>query len=410
MTASTISYDPFDLETQADPYPAYSRLRRDAPVCFVESLDAYAVSRHADVRRVMHDHRTFSSEAMAALVSRPVEYSLAAMSEEELLADPDMDDDVSIVGTDGDTHTRLRTIVNRGFTPRRMAEQERDARSIARSLVGPLVAAGGGDLQSALAVPFPTTVIAALLGVDPDRRDEFRRWSEHMVLGVFERTTPEQQAAIAASGVEMGAWLDQVVAERAGTDGNDLISVLLRAEMEGGALTAGEMRVFAITLLVAGSITTAYLIGNAVLALTAEPALLDRARTHPDDIGRIVEEALRYEAPVQMMFRTATTDVEIAGVTIPVGATVLPLIGSANRDEAVFANPDRFDPDRATGEHLGFGHGVHFCLGAALARLEARIAIEELLAAAPRLERAGEVSPMTSLVFRGPIAFPVSFG
>jgi cytochrome P450 len=253
-------------------------------------------------------------------------------------------------------------------------------------------------------------VIASLLGVDADRRDEFRRWSEHMVLAVFEPTTPAQQAEIVESGRMMGEWLDDVVARRSGADGDDLISVLLRAEMDGGALTIDEMRGFVFTLLVAGSITTAYLIGSAVVALAEDPSLMARARSRPDDIGKIVEETLRHETPVQMMFRTATEPVEISDVAIPAGATVLPLIGSANRDETVFADPDRFDPDRATGEHLGFGHGVHFCLGAALARLEARVAIEELLAQAPRLELVGEVAQMTSLVFRGPTAVPVSLG
>ena len=280
---------------------------------------------------------------------------------------------------------------------------------LARTFVAPLVDAGGGDLQSTFAIPFPTSVIASLLGVDADRRDEFRRWSEQMVLAVFEPTTPEQQAEIARSGEQMGQWLDEIVAERADTAGDDLVSVLLRAEMEGGALTPDEMRVFVFTLLVAGSITTAYLIGSAVVALVADPSLLVRARSDPDVINRVVEETLRFEAPVQMMFRTATAAVEIVGVPIPEGATVLPLIGSANRDENVFTDPDRFDPDRDTGEHLGFGHGVHFCLGAALARLEARIAIEELLARAPRLDIAGDVTQMTSLVFRGPTAVPLRF-
>jgi cytochrome P450 len=403
---TTIVFDPFDAEVQANPYPAYARLRRDAPVQYVESLDAFAVSRHADVRRVMHDHRTFSSEAMGALVARPVEYSAAAHPDETGPEDPA---GMSIVGTDGDTHTRLRTIVNRGFTPRRMAEQEHEIRVIARSFVEPFVT-GGGDLQSAFAIPFPTAVIASLLGVDADRRDEFRRWSEHMVLAVFEPTTPAQQAEIVESGRMMGEWLDDVVATRSDAGGDDLISVLLRAELEGGALTFEEMRGFVFTLLVAGSITTAYLIGSAVVALAEHPSLMARVRSRPDDIAKVVEETLRHDAPVQMMFRTATEPVEVAGVALPAGATVLPLIGSANRDAAVFADPDRFDPDRATGEHLAFGHGVHFCLGAALARLEARVAIEELIAHAPRLELAGEVAQMTSLVFRGPTAVPLSFG
>jgi cytochrome P450 len=404
----TIAYDPFSIEVQANPYPSYARLRREAPVHYVESLDAFAVSRHDDVRRVMHDHRTFSSEAMAALVARPVEYADAAAPEGTQF---EGDGAISIVGADGDTHTRLLTIVNRGFTPRRMAEQERDIRSIARSFVEQVASNRGGDLQSMFAIPFPTAVIASLLGVDADRRDEFRHWSEQMVLGVFEPTTPEQQSEIARSGEQMGQWLDELVEERAGTLNDDLVSVLLRAEMEGGALTSDEMRGFVITLLVAGSITTAYLIGSAVVAMAADPSLLAQARHDSTVIARIAEETLRYEAPVQLMFRTATTSVEVADVTIPQGATVLALIGSANRDEEVFVNPDRFDPDRTNiGEHIGFGHGVHFCLGAALARLEARIAIEELLAVAPRLEITGDVTQMTSLVFRGPTAVPLVLG
>ncbi len=406
MTKTAITYDPFDAEVQANPYPAYARLRRDAPVHYVESLGAYAVSRHADVRRVMHDHRAFSSEAMADLVARPVEYSIAALPEDEIT---EASGSISIVGTDGATHTRLRTIVNRGFTPRRMAEQEHATRMLARSFASQLVAGGGGDLQSAFAVPFPTAVIASLLGVDAERRDEFRRWAEQMVLAVFEPTSPEQQAEIAASGEQMGQWLDDVVAERSGSTGDDLVSVLLRAEMEGGALNADELSGFVFTLLVAGSITTAYLIGSAVVALDRDPSLLERARHDTAFVGRVAEEALRHETPVQIMFRTATSPVDIAGVTISQGATVLALIGSANRDETVFADPDRFDPDRVTGEHLGFGHGVHFCLGAALARLEARVAIEELLTAAPTLSIAGRVEQMSSLVFRGPTAVPIVF-
>jgi cytochrome P450 len=405
MTPTTLTYDPFSLEVQADPYPSYARLRRESPVHYVESLDAFAVSRHADVRRVMHDHHSFSSEAMAALVARPVDYAREAAADGSQFEDYGQ---VSIVGTDGDTHTRLRTIVNRGFTPRRMAEQEGDIRRVARAFVEQLVAAGGGNLQSILAIPFPTAVIASLLGVDADRRAEFRRWSEHMVLGVFEPTTPEQQGEIARSGEQMGEWLDQIIEERAGTRNDDLVSVLLRAEMEGGALTSDEMRVFVITLLVAGSITTAYLIGSAVVEMARHPTLLARARSDANIVARIVEETLRYETPVQLMFRTATTPVEIAGVTIPQGATVLPIIGSANRDENVFTDPDAFDPDRDTGDHIAFGHGVHFCLGAALARLEARIAIEELLAVAPDLVITGEVAQMTSLVFRGPTAVPLA--
>jgi cytochrome P450 len=367
-------YDPFAAAVQADPYPYYAALRREAPVQYVESLDAYAVSRHADVRRVMHDHRTFSSQAMAALVSRPVQ-----IGNEAGVFDEPTNQTISIVGLDGDDHNRLRTIVNRGFTPRRIARLEQEMRALAGGFVDALVSGERSDLMADFAVPFPTVVIASMLGIDPGRRDDFRRWSEHMVLAVFEPTTPEQQQAIARSGDQMGEYLDAVIATRNGEGGDDLISVLLRAELEGGALTHEELEVFVFTLLVAGSITTAYLIGNAVATLAEEQALLTQVRAEPSICPSLIEESLRCDPPVQMMFRTAMTDVEIAGVRLPKGVTVLPLLGAANRDETVFAEPDRFDLARNCTEQIAFGHGVHFCLGASLARLEARVAVEELL-------------------------------
>ena len=399
----SVVYDPMSPAVQADPYSVYAQLRRSAPVLYVESLDAYAVSRYADVARVMHDHETFSSQAMAALVARPV----------ELTADlgPDSGQDVfgmSIIGTDGDAHARLRLIVNRGFTPRRVAAQEREIRRIASSFVDDFVERGGGDLQSSVAVPFPTAVIASLLGVDPDQRDDFRRWSEHMVIAVFEPNTTAHQDDIARSSEEMGRWLDEVIEVRSRTLGDDLISVLLRAELEGGALTPEELRTFVFTLLVAGSITTAYLIGRTVDVLVHEPGLLELARRDNELLARAVEETLRFDAPVQMMFRTTTVPVQIAGTDVPAGATVLPLIGSANRDEDAFPEPDRFDLARNSRDHLTFGHGSHFCLGAALARLEARILIEQLLTRAAILEPAGEPDHVSSLVFRGPTRLPLT--
>jgi cytochrome P450 len=405
MTHTAVAYDPFAPDVQVDPYPVYAELRRTAPVYYVESLGAYAVSRHADVRRVLHDHARFSSEAMAELVSRPVDIGRQGDAFEDL----PIEGSISIVGLDGDDHTRLRTIVNRGFTPRRIGQLEQEMRAIARPFVNDLVAAGTGDLIAGLAVPFPTVVIAAILGVDPARRVDFRRWSEHMVLAVFESVTAEQQAAVVQSGYEMGEYLDGVFAERAGSEADDLVSVLLRAELEGGALTRQELGVFVFTLLVAGSITTAYLIGNTVMQLVQDPALLAALRAEPELVGATVEETLRHQAPVQMMFRTATTDVEIAGSRIPHGATVLPLIGSANRDDRVFPDPDTFDVRRPTGDQLSFGHGVHYCLGAALARMEAKVALEELLRAASTLDPAGETERITSLVFRGPTALPLHY-
>ncbi|HEX4980081.1 MAG TPA: cytochrome P450 [Ilumatobacteraceae bacterium] len=401
MTTTTpAGYDPLDPAVQADPYPYYVVLRRDDPVQFVSSLGAYVVSRHADVRQVLHDGATFSNEAMAQLVSRAVDFG------EEVVAQPAP---VSIIGADGEQHARLRMIVNRGFTPRRVALLEREMRAMARPYLDRLVERGAGDLQADFAVPFPTVVIATMLGVDPELRDEFRRWAEHMILAVFEPDAADRADEIGQSGEQMDEWLDSVIAERAGRDGDDLISMLLRAELEGGALSHEELRVFVFTLLVAGSITTAYLIGNAANTLARTPQLAARARADRALIPPLVEESLRHDAPAQMMFRTATRNVELAGSVVPKGATVVALLGSANRDHTVFVDPDAFRIERDNRDNLAFGHGAHYCLGAALARLEARVALEQLLAHASHFEPAGEGDRVSSLVFRGPTHLPMWF-
>jgi cytochrome P450 len=401
-----VDYEPLGPEIQADPYPCYAALRTHAPVYFVNSMNAYAVSRYADVRRVLHDHHTFSNEAMAVLVSRPTEFAADA----ELLDHGDSASAaISIIGHDGDEHRRLRLIVNRAFTPRRLSGIETEMRARARGFVETLAARRGGDLQSGLSVPFPTIVIAELLGVDSRQRDDFRRWSEHMVRGVFEPLDSAEQAEVANAGAQMGDWLDEQIAARAGCDGDDVVSVLLEAEAGGGALTRDELQVFVFTLLVAGSITTAYLIGSAVHLLAKDPALLRALKDDASRVAAFVEETLRYETPTQLMFRTATVEVTIAETTIPRGATVLAVLGSANRDAAVFDRADTFDPSRDASEHLAFGHGPHFCLGAALARLEARVALEELVQRVDRIELAGDSEPVTSMVFRGPTRLPLTF-
>jgi len=401
-----LAYEPLADDVQANPYPFYAALREQAPAYWLESLQSFVVSRYDDVRRVMHDHNAFSSEAMGALVSRPVEYADAA---DALDAYDRSDFPNSIVGLDGAAHARLRSIVNRGFTPKRMGVLEAEMRRTARSFADPLVAAGAGDLQSGLSVPFPTTVIAQLLGVPPERRDDFRRWSEWMVRGVFEPLDAHQQTEVANAGREMGEYLAAVIDERGDGRGDDLLSVLLDAEPEGGALTPPELEVFVFTLLIAGSITTAYLIGRATQLLAADPVLLAWTRADRGRVPRVVEETLRYDTPVQLMFRTATADVVLAGTTIPNRSTVVALLGSANRDPAIFNHPDHFDPMRESTEHLSFGHGVHFCLGAALARLEARVALEELLAQTTVLEPDGDAARVASIVFRGPTRLPLLF-
>jgi len=399
-------YDPLDPLTREDPYPSYAALRREAPVYQVPSLGGvWAISRHADVVAVLHSPERFSSAAMAAAVRKPADLAPADSAGEA--PDPAA---MSIIGADPPAHTRLRSIVSRAFTPRRIADLEPRVREIARDLLARFVPRGECDLVADYAVPLPVGVIAELLGIDRERYADFKRWSDAAMRAVFDSPSPEEAEQLGQALAEMNDYVEQAIAARRSRPGDDLIGTLLRAESQEGALTADEVRLFVFTLLVAGNVTTTHLIGNAMLALLAHPGELARVTHTPALVPGLVEEALRYDAPVQLMLRTATRDVDIAGVTIPRGAIVAPLSGSANRDDRVFPDPDRFDVTRDSKDQLAFGHGIHFCLGAALARLEARVAFEELL---PRIRdpiHADERVTWTNvLTLRGPTALRLRF-
>jgi cytochrome P450 len=256
----------------------------------------------------------------------------------------------------------------------------------------------------------PITVIAEMLGIDPERRADFKRWSDAAVQGVFEPLDEAQQKLVGEQLAAMGDYFDLVIEERRRRPGDDLVSVLIRAEAEHGALTPLELRVFVFTLLVAGVVSTTHLLANGMRALVSHPAELAKVTAAPALVPSLVEEALRYDAPVQMLWRTATEEVVLSDVTLPPDATVGVLFGSANRDGTVFPEPDRFDVARAPRDHLAFGHGVHYCLGAALARLEARMAFDALLRRMREPEVVGEPAPnLRSLVFRGPVRLPLRF-
>lgn len=394
VAAEAESFDPFDPLIAADPYPWYEALRNDAPVHHVDAHDLWVVSRHHDVRTVLGDAATFSNAAMAAAVSRP---------SHRTGNEPDA---ISIIGLDGDDHTRLRSIVNRGFTPRRVAELTDLTTAMVDELLLPIRGEGPFDLVAELAAPVPNRVIAVMLGVDVNIQADFGRWAELMVGAVFDPDGAGDDVALEAANDQMNRWLDDAMEQRVIHDGDDLVSVLMRAE-DDDVLTSAEMRVFVFTLLVAGSFTTRHLIANTVRALLDHPAELRAVIDDPDLIDDCVEEGLRYDSPAQWMLRTATVDVDIEGVTVPAGSTVLGLIGSANRDEAVFADAGRFVLDRPHRDHLAFGRGAHFCLGAAVARLEARVTLRALLANATSIELAGQVERFDSFAFRGLRHLPI---
>jgi len=392
----TVAYNPFAPEVRENPYPYYARLRAEAPLYCVDPLGLLVVSRYDDVVHVLRNPQLFSSSAMGA----------AAMFGGETEAPRG----ATIISADPPEHTRIRNVVNRAFNPRTIEEMEPRIREITDELLGRVATKGEFDLVADLAMPLPVIVIAEMLGVEPARREEFKRWSDDIVRAMGGTLPNEERAGVRESMQEFRAYFDEVIERRRKEPRDDVISVLVRAEAEEQALSPDEVLAFAAILLVAGNETTTNLIGNAMLALLANPDQLAKVLADPSLIPNLVEEALRYDAPVQGLFRRATQDVELAGTVIPAGAVVMPLYASANRDERRFPEPERFDVKRDAAGHLAFGYGIHFCLGAPLARLEARIALGALLTRFQSLAPTREhIERVDSFFLRGPKSLPLTF-
>jgi cytochrome P450 len=308
-----------------------------------------------------------------------------------------------LIAEDGDSHSAMRAIVNRGFTPRRIAAWESRARQLVEAAMSKLRSGERFDLVEDLAIPLPVTLIAEMLGVEPERQRDFKHWSDEVIRAT---TGPGRSDPFAPRFVDamtaLLPYVKQIAETRKRAPSDDLVSLIV-SELQGEtALTIREVVQFAVLLLVAGNETTTNLIGNAATALLDHPAELARLARDPSLVPGAVEEALRFDAPVQVVLRTATQDVEIAGMRIPKGAYVAALLGSANRDERRFPDPDRFDVARNPQGHVAFGFGKHFCLGASLARLETRVALEALAPELLRLERQGPREAVDSFLVRGP--------
>jgi cytochrome P450 len=364
-----------------DPYPYYKALRQDSPVALTKNRESWAVSRYEDVLSVLSRPDLFSSSIMRRA-------------------------DTELLGSDPPAHTRTRRIVNRAFSARQVASLEDDIRAMADELVRRISSLEEFDLVSSLTVPLPMTVIAEILGIETRKREDFKRWSEAVVVSATGISGSPGQAQIQSSLREFEAFFEGVIGERRVSPGEDLISGLLRSETQDEELDPRQVLGICKLLLIAGNETTTNLIGNAVLALLRNPEELAKLTANPALTPALVEETLRYDAPVQFLYRSTTRAVEVSGVPIPAGAVVMSILGSANRDERKFEEPERFDVKRNPREHLAFGHGPHFCLGAPLARLEARIALEALLPLLPRLQVAddelNQVALVDSIQLRGP--------
>jgi hypothetical protein len=352
-------YDPEDRATQADPYPAYRRLRDEFPIYHQPRLQFWALSRFADVHAALLDHDRFCSR-------QGLTWDTTAAEQAGVLP--------MMVTTDPPAHTKLRALINRGFTPRRVADLEPEIRAVVIAAIDAVRRARGGDLVRDVAVPVPTAIIGRLLGVPPADRERFHDWASAVVAGTSGAAYHAEHHRAAR---ELYGYFATLIERRRRHATDDLISSLLAAEIDGTQLSDGDVLGFCFNLIVGGIETTTNLITNGMVLLQGRP---DVERVLIEDRTRIpqaIEEFLRLESPVQGLCRTTTCAVSLHGVTIPPGKKVLLLFGAANRDEREFPDPDRLDLDRS-GQHLGFGYGAHYCIGASLARLMARTAFEEL--------------------------------
>jgi cytochrome P450 len=392
---SELLFNPFDDATRRDPFPTYAR-GRERGIFRHPGLPVVSIFRYADTVEVLRDWRQYSNVFPPPPGLKP---------EEDL--PPNM------LGTDPPEHERLRGLVNQAFTPRIIKKLEPRMEEIAESLMDAALAERKVDLVQALTYPLPVTVIAEIIGVPSQDNARFKHWSDELVatlgVGLLAPPSPEAMAHTLSIVRELGAYFKALVEERRKEPREDLLSGLAAAELEGSKLSFDELLQMLILLLVAGNETTTTLIGNTALTLLAHPKEIALAREDPERIPSVIEEVLRFSSPVQMDPRCATSDTELCGEKIAKGEIVISWLGSANRDEAVFKEPERFDGARRENRHLAFGFGTHYCLGSNLARLEAQTALRVLLRRTSDFRLASdEPLPLhRSIVFRSFTKIPV---
>ncbi len=354
-----MEFDPLIQTTSDDPHAVYAWLRDEEPVHYCAARDLFVLSRHADILAAVKEPETFASgEGIVPSGFKP--------------------DEPTIIVMDPPAHTAMRRHVMRAFTPRRMESLTPRVRAIARDLIADWPAEGELDAFEHFTDPLPIAVMAELLGVDASERPLFKRCGDAIVY-----SSGADPATIRAAQQELEAYLLSVFERRRRTPQQDLISLLLSPADDGAALSERELLGLCFTLLVAGTETTTSALGNALWLLDRHPEWKRRLAGEPALIPAAVEEILRFESPVQGLSRVVRRDVRLHGRTIPKGARVHLLWAAANRDSRAFPDPDRFDPLRSPNNHLAFGFGIHFCLGASLARTELRIGLEALLTRAP---------------------------
>ena len=393
------SFNPMDPEFLADPYPTYHRLRAEDPV-HQSPLGFWVLTRYDDVSAVLRDPR-FIKEPLAALVAA------------RFGAEVPRGVGLSMLDRDPPDHTRLRGLVSKAFTPRVVDGLRSRIQQIVDELITRVQAAGSMDVIEEFAYPIPVNVICEMLGVPLADHERFKGWSLDIARGLDSIWLPpdsEVPRRSAASRHAINDYFRGLIAQRRASPRGDLLSALIAAEEAGDKLNEEELLATCILLLIAGHETTVNLIGNGVLALLRNPGELKRLRETPGLITTAVEELLRYDGPVQRTARVASAEATIGGRTIAKGEMVMPFIGAADRDPSQFPDPDRLDLTRADNRHIAFGWGIHFCLGAPLARVEGQIAIDALVRRLPRLELMTDAPEYRqSLTLRGLKTLPVKF-
>jgi len=389
-------FNPFDPELRRNPFALFKRARRESPVFVHDAFPIVSVFRYGDVQAILKDPQTFSSEFPPPPGVRREDMPPASM-----------------LGQNPPEHTRLRSLVNQAFTPRIIRGLEPRLRQVADELLDDALDKGEVDFVEAMTYPLPVIAIAEIIGVPPEDRGQFKEWSDAAVEdlgnGLFIPPGPERLQKMGRLMTAMGDYFSKLADQRRREPREDLLTGLVQATFEGSKLQHEEMIPMLVLLLVAGNETTTSLIGNTVLELLDHPDQLARLRANPELSASAIEEVLRHSSPVQMDPRWLTRETEIAGVKIDPGRFIISWLGSANRDEEIFEDAERFDIGREDNRHLAFGFGIHYCLGANLARLEARVALETLLRRTQSFERTGS-DPLPlhpSIVFRGVTQLPL---
>ncbi|WP_437331602.1 cytochrome P450 [Sorangium sp. So ce394] len=389
-----------------DPYPLFEELRREAPVVFNPTFGMWFVSRHEDVAAVVKDPVRFSSAQVLAPLQEPSPALLAILGKDRSGVYP-------LLSSDPPVHTRVRSLVSKALAgPRLAARMEPFIRAITSELVGGLEKDGQADLMARFAAPLPIRVTSQLFGIPLSEMDQVKRWCDDETMFLMGFLPEEQRAELARSIVAYRDFLRALVEDHRASPRPDLVTELIEARAEGeGPLDTQELVGTLCVLIFAAHLTTTNMIGNTLVSLLRAPGAWQALRDRPALIPGVLEEGMRFDAPVQGMTRTVTEDCQLRGVNVPRGARVFVLFGSANRDLPGVKDPERFEIERAAGPSLAFGRGPHFCVGAQLARLEGAIALEELTRRLRGARLAGDarLSYMPNLVHRGPAALNVAW-